>query len=180
MSKKKNMNIREALESEHSRANIVKVVEYIGGDAGRFKKLVAIFLAGEHRTTQRAAWPLSVCAEKYPALMRPYLNMFLDLLPRKDLHNAVKRNITRLLQFVEIPKRLQGKAYSHCLDLIADQNEPIAVKAFSITVAEKIARSEPSLMDELRLVATEMIKDASPAIRVRLRRLSGLEERDTV
>ncbi len=166
-----NMIIREVLESGHSKANTQKIADHIGGDAGRFKELITIFLAGEYRLTQRAAWPLSVCAEKHPELMRPYLNTFLDLLPRKDLHNAVKRNITRLLQFVEIPKRLQGKAYSHCLDLIADPKEPVAVKANAITVAEKIARTDPALMDELRMVVKPQLKGATAALHARVKGL---------
>jgi hypothetical protein len=85
------------------------------------------------------------------------------------VHNAVKRNVVRLLQYVHIPKRLAGKVYSHCIDLIADPDEPIAVRAFSMTVAEKIARREPALMDELRLVVSQNMAGASAGIRVRAR-----------
>lgn len=165
------MNIRDALAAEHSLANTLAIVEYIGGDSKRFAELMKIFLEGEYRLTQRAAWPISVCAEKHPELIRPYLNKLIDLLERDGLHNAVKRNITRLLQFVEIPKRLQGKAYSHCIDLIADPKEFIAVKANAITVAENIARGEPALMDELRMVTRPLLKDATPALKARLRSL---------
>lgn len=165
------MIIREVLESGQSRANMLTIVAYISDDPVRFRELLDIFFEGEYRMTQRAAWPISVCAEKHPELLMPHLNMFLDLLPRNDLHNAVKRNVTRLLQFVEIPKRLQGKVYSHCLDLIADPKEPVAVKAFSITVARKIAESEPALMDELRLVVKPQLQNATPALRVRVRGL---------
>ncbi|MBX3243802.1 MAG: hypothetical protein KF685_05040 [Acidobacteria bacterium] len=165
------MNIRETLESGHSRANTQKIADHIGGDAARFKELIALFLEGDYRLTQRAAWPISVCAEAHPELIRPYLNTFLDLLPRNDLHNAVKRNVTRLLQFVEIPKKLQGKAYSHCLDLIADPKEFVAVKANAITVALNIARSEPDLMDELRMIIKPQLKGATPALKARVKTL---------
>lgn len=167
------MNIRRTLEAEHSRKTCDDIAAYIGDDSVRFKELVNIFLEGEYRITQRAAWPISVCAEKHPELIRPYLNTFLDLLLRNDLHNAVKRNITRLLQFVEIPRRSQGKAYSICLDLIADPKEFVAVKANAITVAHKIAMSEPALTDELMMVTRPLIKDATPALKARLRPLFG-------
>lgn len=165
------MIIREVLESGQSRANMLKIVAYIGDDPVRFRELLDIFFEGEYRMTQRAAWPISVCAEKHPELLMPHLNRLIDQLPRQDVHDAVKRNVVRLLQFVEIPKRLQGKVYSHCLDLIADPKEPVAVKAFSITVARKIAEAEPALMEELRLVVKPLLRNAAPALRVRVRGL---------
>lgn len=167
------MKIKNAIGKEHSKENCEAIVAYIGGDSRRFGELIDVFFAGPYRVTQRAAWPLSVVAEKRPELLRPYLNKLIDQLPKKDVHPAVKRNVVRLLQFVEIPTRLRGKVYSHCLDLIADPKEPIAVKAFSLTVAERIARNEAALMEELRLVASSLADNASPGIRVRLRALEG-------
>ena len=165
------MDIREVLASGQSRLNTLAIVEYIGNDPSRFAELMRVFLEGVYRSTQRAAWPISVCAEKHPELLKPYLPKLIDQLPRDDVHNAVKRNVVRLLQYVEIPKRLAGKVYSYCIDLIADPNEPIAVRAFSMTVAEKVARSEPILMDELRLVVSQNMGGASAGIRVRARRI---------
>ncbi len=165
------MDIRRELESGQSKDRTEQIVEYVGDDADRFRELVELFFAGPYRITQRAAWPLSVVAEKRPELLMPYLNKLIDQLPKKGIHPAVKRNVVRLLQFVEIPKRLRGKVYSHCLDLIADPKEPIGVKAFSITVAASVAKGEPALMDELRLVARPLVKDASPGIKVRLRQI---------
>ncbi len=168
------MNIREILSSGQSKANTTAIVEYIGGDPERFAVLMSIFFKGEYRPTQRAAWPISVAAEKRPELLRPYLSKLVDQLPLTEVHSAVKRNVVRLLQYVEIPKRLQGKVYSHCLDLIADPGETIAVRAFAITVAERIAGDEPALREELRLVVSQNMAGATAAIRVRTRRiLSG-------
>lgn len=164
------MDIRRELEFGQSKDKTEQIVEYVEGDADRFRELVELFFAGPYRMTQHAAWPISVVAEKRPELLVPYLNKLTDQLPKKDVHPAVKRNVVRLLQFVEIPKRLRGKVYSHCLDLIADPKEPIAVKAFSITVAASIAKTESALMDELKLVARLLLKGASPGIKVRLRR----------
>ena len=165
------MDIRETLASGQSKANTTAIVEYIGDDPKRFAELMSIFFNGEYRPTQRAAWPISVAAEKRPHLLTPYLKRLVDQLPKTDVHNAVKRNVVRLLQYVEIPKRLQGKVYSHCLDLIADPSETIAVRAFSMTVAAKIASDELSLLDELRLVVSQNVVGASAGIRVRARKI---------
>ncbi len=83
--------------------------------------------------------------------------------------NAVKRNIARLLQYVEIPRRLAGKVYSHCLDLIDDAYEPVAVRAFALTVAARIAESEPDLMNELRLIVKKHLPHTTAAFQKRAR-----------
>ena len=128
------MDIRLELISEHSRRQTMAIVEYIGDDKYRFAELMSIFFEGEYRLTQRAAWPISFCAERRPELIGPYLEKLVDQLPRTDIHDAVKRNVVRLLQNVEIPKKLLGKVYSHSLDLIDEINEPVAVRAFALTV----------------------------------------------
>ena len=54
------MNIREVIASEHSKQNTLAIVEYIGDDPERFDELMSIFFEGVYRSTQRAAWPMSV------------------------------------------------------------------------------------------------------------------------
>jgi hypothetical protein len=92
------MDIRQALMDEHSKPQTMAIVEFIGDDARRFADLMKIFFAGEYRLTQRSAWPMNYCAERSPELIRPYLPKLLDCLERDDMHDAVKRNILRLLQ----------------------------------------------------------------------------------
>ena len=167
------MNIREALQAEHSKRNTSAIAIYIGGDPKRFAELMKIFFEGEYRPTQRAAWPMSVCIETHPELILPYLRKLVDLLERNDVHSAVKRNTVRLLQYIDIPKNLRGRIYSHCLDLIDDIGEPVAVRAFALTVAIKIAGKEASLIDELRLIAKAHLPHTSIAFHKRARGILG-------
>lgn len=151
------------------------IVEFIGDDAKNFKELMTIFFEGEYRLTQRAAWPISYCVELNSGLIKPYLRKLIDLLKEKDVHNAVKRNIVRLLQYVEIPKRMQGRVYSHYVDLIDDSNEPVAVRAFALTVATKIAKSEPDLVKELQLIVKKHLRHTSVAFHKRAREILSLK-----
>lgn len=163
------MDLRQALLAVQSKEKALRIVDFVGNDEAKFGQLMALFFEGPYRLTQRAAWPMNTCAERHPELIRPYLPRLIELLKSGEHHAAVKRNIVRLLQFVDIPPRLAGKVYSHCLDLINDPDEPIAVRVFSITVAAKIARPEPDLMNELRLVVRENLPHSSAAFRVRAR-----------
>jgi hypothetical protein len=163
------MNIREELLAKHSKAQTMRVVRYVGSDADRFAELMRAFFGGPYRVTQRAAWPMNYCVQRHPQLIGPYLNKLLKFAEKDDVHDAVRRNAMRLLQYVEIPVRLKGRAYSLCLDLIGDLNQPVAVKVFAITTARKIAESEPSLMNELALIVKEHLPHNSIAFAKRAR-----------
>ena len=165
------MDIRQALMTEHSKQQTMAIVEFIGDDPQRFAELMKLFFAGEYRLTQRAAWPMNYCAERHPKLIRPYLPKLLDCLEREDMHDAVRRNVVRLLQYIEIPKRLTGKVYSHCVDLLDDIEQPIAVRVFAMTVAARIAQSEPDLLNELKLIVSKHLPHATAAFRVRAREI---------
>jgi hypothetical protein len=165
------MDIRQALMDIHSKRQAMAVIEFIGDDAERFAELMKLFYAGEYRLTQCAAGIMGYCAERRPGLIRPYLPKLLDYLKRDDMHDAVKRNILRLLQYVEIPRRLAGKVYAHCVDLIDDACEPVAVRAFALTVAARIARPEPDLMNELRLIARKHLPHTTAAFQKRAREI---------
>jgi hypothetical protein len=147
------------------------IVDFIGDDPRRFAELMKSFFAGDYRLTQRAAWPMNYCAERYPDLIRPYLPKLLDCLERDDMHVAVKRNVVRLLQYIEIPRRLVGNVYAHCVDLIDDAYELVAVRAFALTVAARIARSEPDLLNELRLIVRKHLPHATAAFQKRAREI---------
>ena len=165
------MNIREALLAEHSKQQTMKIVRYIGNDAARFRELMKVFLGNEYRTTQRAAWAVSYCVEKHPDLVRPYLNKLIRLLELRDGHDAIRRNVARLLQFVEIPERLRGRVFSSCYELVDDPRQPIAVRCFALSVAAKAADLEPSLMNEIRLMTSKYLPQASAGFRARARKV---------
>jgi hypothetical protein len=169
------LDIARTLSGGQSRAKTQAIVDYIGGDRGRFAELVSVFERGDHRIKQYAAWPMSVVAEKHPELLVPYLGKLVWYLPRNDVHNAVKRSVARLLQFVDVPKRLQGKVFSHCVDLVADPDEPVAVRCFAMTAAARIAGNEPALRNELRLIVENQMEHATAGMKVRIKRLLSEE-----
>ena len=157
------MNIREALAAEHSIRTTNAIVEYIGSDAARFTELVEIFLGDEYRSTQRAAWPLGYCVQLHPEIVKPHLTKLVDQLERDDVHDAVIRNVTRLLQYVEIPENLQGKVLDICFRMVDDPSVPVAARVYAMTTAARIAHDQPDLIRELRLIVEKHKATAKPA-----------------
>jgi len=167
------MNICEALLEVHSKAQAEKIAAYVGDDSERFAELIKLLLGPVYRLSQRAAWPVSYCIERRPELIKPYFNVLIKQLERDDTHAAVRRNVARLFQFVEVPKRYHGRLFDACYNLLDDANQPVAVRVFSMTVAAKLAKDSPELLDELQLVAAKHPSLMTPGMKSRMRRVFG-------
>ena len=151
------MTIEKELLKEHTKEQATRIQRYIGNDPDRFNELVQLLLNGTYRVTQRAAWPLSLCIEKNPLLANPHLNVLIKNLAKPELHDAVKRNTLRLLQYIDIPKKLHGLTIETCFRLLQDPKEPVAVRVFAMTVAANIAKEFPELKKELLLIMEDQI-----------------------
>jgi hypothetical protein len=169
------MDIRQTLLAEHSKRQTMKIVRFIGEDAEKFKELVEIFLTEEYRLAQRSAWAVNYCAQLNPKLVEPYLEKMLDQLERGDVHDAVKRNVVRLLQYVVIPEELLGRVYTHCFDLVDDSESPVAVRVFALSVATNIAKAEPDLQRELQLVVKKHLPYSTAAFHKRARAILSVQ-----
>jgi hypothetical protein len=170
------MDIRETLAIEHSKANSLKIADYIGDDAEKFSNLMKIFFNEEYRISQRAAYVFMISVDRFPDLIKPYLKKLVAQLTRKEVHDSIRRNVVRAFQFIEIPNKLKGIVFSHCVDLIEDLGEPIAIRAFALTVATRIAENEPELINELCLTVEKYMPNPTPALRVRIRKLLLLKK----
>ena len=155
------MDLKAASLKEHSKAQCNKIVKYVSNDPKKFAELVNVFLAGPYRVTQRISWPLSCCIEQNTTLIHPHLAKILKYVQRPDVHDAVKRNVVRLLQFIDIPRKNQGVAADICFKFFNDSKEPIAVRVFSMTVLANLAKEIPELKNELIPLIEDQLPYAS-------------------
>lgn len=161
------MDIREVILAEHSKEQCDKIVKYVGKNQRRFDILVDIFLHDEYRAVQRAAWPLSICVSLHPHLADKHLSDIAHNLEKPGLHNAVKRNTVRLFQYVSIPETLHGLVMNRCFEYVADPKEAVAVKAFSLTILQHLAKQYPEIIPEIKLLIAEQLPTQTAAFRSR-------------
>lgn len=165
------MDLKATILAEHSKAQAEKIVQYVSRDRKRFDELTKIFLTGEKLEQQRAGWPWSYCVEKKPEWIIPHLGKILKLLERKDVHNAVTRNIVRALQCVAIPEKYQGEVMNLCFAFLEDPQQLAAIKAFSLTILEHLAVVYPDIVPELKLIIEERWPHETPAFHSRARKI---------
>lgn len=161
------MDIKAALLQEHSKTQAQRIAAYIGSDPERFNELMDLFLKGEYRVTQRAAWVLFFCTANYPELTQPYLSPLVSNL-EQHVPDAVKRNTLRHLQHISIPANLQGQLATVCFNILTG-SEPVAIKVFAMTVLANLAQSEPDLGQELKIIIQDQLPHASAAFKARSR-----------
>jgi len=155
------MNIKEALEAEHSKKQSHLIRDYIGKDKKKFATLMKLFFGPDEILNQRAAWTVWHCFENHPKMVFPYLEkMILNL--EKPVHVAVKRNTVRIMEDLEIPEELLGLAANVCFDLLANSNEGIAVRAFCMSVLYNICKREPELKNELKMLIESELQQPNP------------------
>lgn len=148
------MNLKAALLKENSKKQTLLIAATIATNPKLFEEAMEVFFANEYILTQRCAAVINACFEKNPKLIEPYLLKLIDNLSKKGLHDAVKRNTVRMLQFMDIPKNLQGLAFENCMKLLLSAEEAIAIRVFAMTVLFNICKVEPELKNEL-IIAIE-------------------------
>lgn len=152
-----------------SKTQVGQIRNHVGRDKERFAELMRLFLSGEYRVVQRSAWAVSNVVEREPTLIGPYFKRIVEMLEDDSAHASVHRNILRLLQTAPIPARFEGRLYDICLAKIDDPTAPTAVRAFAIEVAARIARGEPELLAEIKLVTRRHLSGAKAAIKSKAR-----------
>lgn len=165
------MDLFTEILKEHSRAQSEKIAKWIGNDAKRFSQLMDHFLKGDDKIAQRAAWILSVVTEKHPALTIPYISKMVTRAKQPGIHNAVKRNVVRVLQIIDMPGEIHGDVMNLCFDMLADVNEPVAVRCFSMTVLVRLAALYPDIKQELKSIIEDALElEASAGIKSRAKK----------
>src|SRR5262245_55714839 len=137
------MDLKKRLKLGQSKTLTLEIVDYVNGSPIRFKKLVEIYLHSHFRITQRVAWPLTYCVERWPYLIYPHLKKLLQFMNKPDVHDAVKRNTMRMLQFIEIPKRYHGAVADLCFEYLQNRKATVALRVFSITALWNIIQDQP-------------------------------------
>lgn len=162
-------NLREEILKEHSKAQCTAIVNWVGASQQRFDELFKLFLNDEYRVAQRAAWPVSYCVIAHPQFIKKHWAALVKNLQQPNLHNAVKRNSIRLLQDIPIPEKYQGSIMDICFNYLQSPAEAVAVKAFSLTVLNNLAKQYPEIIPEVQLILEDQAQCLTAALKVRAR-----------
>jgi hypothetical protein len=165
------MNLRKAILDEHSKAQTNRIVDWIGTDGERLEALMQLFLKDEYRVVQRSAWTISEVAKMHPVMFQKYLPQLVEKLEDKEAHNAVKRNILRIFDTIEIPVTLHGPIMHHCFETLVNPDETLAARAFSIGILAKLRKIYPEITNEFKMILEDYLQhEAAPSFKSRAKK----------
>ena len=162
------MDIRETLYREHSKANTMAIVDWIGSRSDRFAELVTVFLGDDPLLAQRAAWVIGHAGYEYPVLFEDHLTDFIAVL-KKAVHPALHRGLLRVLAEgkVLVPEELEGELVDQCFTLLTTHSSPVATRVFAMQVVANYCIQYPDLAVELKAIIEDQMEHATPGLRSR-------------
>lgn len=162
------MNLRETLLAEHSKTQTDAIATWVGMDETRLECLMDLFMNDTYRVVQRAAWVISNIAVKHPQMIRKYLATLVEKLDDNAAHIAVKRNIFRIFDHIDIPDPLHGAIMDRCFNALENPAEALAVRAFAIGILMKLMQFYPEIKHEFKIILEDYLRhETAPSFRSR-------------
>ena len=164
------MNIKNELLKDRNKFKINEVAKYVKLNNSKLIDLVSLLKTKDDFLQYRVSWCLSTCYD----LKVPNISLHCEVLMNTLLSSSsssVKRNLLRVLQWIDIPEKHHGNLINSCFSFVDDINEPVAVKAFSLGILEKMCGFYPDLKKELLLVCENHRNTKSAGIKSRINRI---------
>ncbi len=161
------MKLAEEILKDHSKPHALKIADHACASRKNFKELMECFMSDDYRLAARAAWSVNWAARKKPEMVSPYIGNLVSVLEKKEVHDAVIRNSLRVLEDVELPEAYHGTLMNICFGFVEDPKTPNAIKAFSLTILERLMKIYPEIKQELKLIIEENWDHETPAFKSR-------------
>jgi hypothetical protein len=155
------MDYSKVLIKGNSREKWLEVVNHVGNSEERLHDLMSLFFKTDDITIKRTSQVIGMIGENQPELMVKYSSELVKLLSNTKI-DAVKRNILRVFQFVNIPESEQGKMFDITLTFLLSNHEALAIRVFSMTVLRKLCEIHKELSQEV-IETIEMVLEENNA-----------------
>jgi hypothetical protein len=163
------MNLRTELLREHSARQTQRLADYASAHPQALAELLQLFWYGAERERQLAADVLGWVGQRRPKWLVPHLpGLLAAAQPSPGQHPAVRRAVARVLQFVPVPEEWQALAFDTCLTMLRAPREPVAIRAYALTAATRLADSYSELAAEI-IVAIENALNTTDSAALRSR-----------
>ncbi len=154
----------EAQLVDSSRIIADMVAENAGNNKEHFKELMRLSFDGKPKIAARASRVATLCVEKYPYLIEPYLDKIINSLPENE---SIKKNFLKILGEADIKYNEDqlGILFDNCFEILVNDISSIASKVYSMQILYNISEVEPDLKIELISAIEEQIPRGSSGVK---------------
>ncbi len=161
------MNLEQILSGYYTKAITQKVVEEMIARPEGITELMLLFQVKNQHISNYAGWIISYLGENNQQLIKKHLPIIIQKLDNNENNSAMIRNVFRTLQFVDIPQKHEGYVLTKGFEFLNNNNSPIAVKVFAMTVVFNLSVKYPEIQKELKLSLENQLEHASAGFKSR-------------
>lgn len=161
--------IRTLVQRAHWKEDVLQLASACCDTPAGMRAVVLLLDDADLVLARRASWIFHHGGAFFPDLVPPLLPLLFAPLDA-NRHPAIRRNVVRALQSVDIPHQHLGGTVTRCFDYLNDPTESVACRTFSVTVLWNACQQEPDLRPELEETLRGLADHAKPSLRNRARR----------
>ena len=160
------------LRERHSKSYVFALAQRICKGEYSIEDLIENMSSKDIEFRKHASWLLQHTYDICPRSFDRYASQLYTLLSQSQ-HDSEKRSLLRVFYDIPIDVKMEGALFDLCLGFVENHEEAIAVRAFSISVLCRIAKSYPDLNAEIQVLLRSYLDIDIPAIKSRAK--SGLK-----
>ena len=153
-----------------SKKDVEIIVEEIFEYPQSLSALIEVLVQGNEQQSVLASWVLTHAVDRDNSLLEPYVADVVQFLCYTK-SNGAKRSCLRALESTKINDDSKGVLIDLCFKFMLSSSDPIAVKAFSMTVIYNCAINETEVLRELQLVLEEKMLFESTGFNSRAKKI---------
>ena len=142
------MDLKPHLRGRNLKWNWNSITDYCVKNPSEIEKILNFCRDEETIIQQNAGAVLGKIIDKDKKVLIKHEQEILDNLLLNP-HVAVKRASMRVFQFIHLDEEIEGLLFDIAMNYVNDNEEPIAVRAFAMTVARRVCERYPELVHEL-------------------------------
>lgn len=162
------MNLKDKIRLVKSKHDVEQLGKNIKDLTGT-EELITI-MKDDVFVARKAAWVLNHSFDNGNRFIKDYAEQLTSILKLTNDH-ALKRNILRVFQFIEIPTDQESEVVDLCFSIVVNDKEKVAARAFGLTVLHNLTIKYKELKNELIFACEEVIKSNSSGLSYRAKKI---------
>lgn len=146
----------EDLKNRISKAQVLEWLEQFLNENLTIDNHILYLKTGNENQIINILWIFKCLARKKPNYFKDYQKHLLDCYDKNPNNDTISRLIVTIFEDLEVNKSIEARLFDVVYKNLISKKTTVATRAFSITVAHKIANRNPGLLRELLMVIQEV------------------------
>lgn len=154
------------LAESQSKKHTLKVTNWILENPIKIEELITLISDKDLFVARNAAWVTNYICSMKQELITPYFEQLYHTILNTKI-DGIKRNILCAWQGIQIPEEMNFYIADMCLHFLQNNKETVAVKAYSLSILQKLLPIIPELKEEILFEIEKQMPNSTAAFKYR-------------